>query len=397
MIVQRMALASLVVLCGGGLALSGRAEPRWLAFETTDGATLRYAVVTPEGHDAAQEAPVLLALAPGRQDDGMVRVGMNRWWGEQAAARGWVVVSPVAPNRESFASGGHGRLAELLDVIERDFTPEGGRLHLAGAGAGGVAAFRLALDHARRFHSLVTIQGRPADPADLERLENLEDLRVRFFAGEDDEDHVQIHRALARVLGEAGGDVEARVVPGSGYLMSALSGDGLMDVLDELRRRAPAPAQAAGPLQVSEGALEELVRAGEARAAVVDLLDGLHRAAARADADAYFGSFASDAVILGTALEDRWTLRQYRAREAPRFAAGRGRTFLPLEREVAVTRGGDVAWFDEVLNNDDVGRMRASGVAVRTSDGWRIAQLALSFSVPEELARDVADVVRAAE
>jgi hypothetical protein len=56
-----------------------------------------------------------------------------------------------------------------------------------------------------------------------------------------------------------------------------------------------------------------------------------------------------------------------------------------------------VAVFDEVLDNDSYGTVRGSGVLRLTDDGWKIEQYVLSFTVPNDVARDVVAVIRGGE
>lgn len=129
-------------------------------------------------------------------------------------------------------------------------------------------------------------------------------------------------------------------------------------------------------------------------AAVAVVLDDLHRAAAEADGERYFGLFATDAVFLGTDVGERWTMPQFRAFAEPYFSQGRGWTYTPLERHVELSADGHVAWFDEILLNDAYGTCRGTGVLVRTAAGWRIAQYHLTIPIPNELAGEIAARIR---
>jgi ketosteroid isomerase-like protein len=137
-------------------------------------------------------------------------------------------------------------------------------------------------------------------------------------------------------------------------------------------------------------------RAGEdVPAAVGAVLDALHAAASRADAETYFALFAPEAVFLGTDATERWTIEQFRDYAMPYFSRGQGWTYVPTARHVFACETGDVAWFDERLANDKYGEVRGSGVLVRGPQGWRIAQYNLSLPVPNELAGDLVARIRA--
>jgi hypothetical protein len=122
-------------------------------------------------------------------------------------------------------------------------------------------------------------------------------------------------------------------------------------------------------------------------------LDALHAAASRADGGSYFALFTPDAVFIGTDAKERWDLAAFRAYCEPYFARGQGWTYVPTERHVV--REDGVAWFDERLHNDKYGETRGSGVLVRRGGRWLIAQYVLSIPVPNELAPDLVERVRA--
>lgn len=119
--------------------------------------------------------------------------------------------------------------------------------------------------------------------------------------------------------------------------------------------------------------------------AVAAALDALHRAAAEADGATYFDLFAPDGVFVGTDASERWTAAEFRAYAEPYFAAGRGWTYVPRLRNVAVadTVCRCVAWFDEILDSEAYGTSRGAGVMVRDDDGrWRVLVYDLSFPIP---------------
>jgi len=132
----------------------------------------------------------------------------------------------------------------------------------------------------------------------------------------------------------------------------------------------------------------------DARAEVAAVLDGLHRAAAEADFDAYFGLYAREAVFLGTDATERWTRAEFEAYARPHFEAGRGWSYEPVERHVRVAGSGETAWFDERLMNESLGETRGSGVLVREDDVWKVAQYNLTIPVPNEIAAEVVARIR---
>ena len=124
-------------------------------------------------------------------------------------------------------------------------------------------------------------------------------------------------------------------------------------------------------------------------------LDALHAAASSADGAAYFALFTPDAVFIGTDATERWDLAAFRAYCEPYFSRGQGWTYVPVERHVVRSSGRDVAWFDERLHNEKYGETRGSGVLLRRGGRWRVAQYVLSLPVPNDLAADLVERIRA--
>jgi ketosteroid isomerase-like protein len=124
-------------------------------------------------------------------------------------------------------------------------------------------------------------------------------------------------------------------------------------------------------------------------------LDSFHRAAANADTAAYFAAMTDDVVFLGTDGSERWQGDEFRDFAATHFSAGQGWTYVPLQRDITVSTNGDIAWFDELLQNEGLGTCRGSGVLVKSTNGWKIAQYNLSVPIPNAIVRDVATDIAA--
>jgi ketosteroid isomerase-like protein len=124
------------------------------------------------------------------------------------------------------------------------------------------------------------------------------------------------------------------------------------------------------------------------------VLDRFHAAASHADGAAYFALFAPEGVFIGTDARERWTLDQFRAYALPYFAKGHGWTYVPRIRHVQLSPAGDVAWFDEILDNQKYGVCRGSGVLRRAGRTWLICQYHLTIPIPNELAGNVVELIR---
>jgi ketosteroid isomerase-like protein len=130
---------------------------------------------------------------------------------------------------------------------------------------------------------------------------------------------------------------------------------------------------------------------------VAAVLDELHAAASAADGARYFRLFDGDAVFLGTDASERWPIAEFRAYAQARFDTGRGWTYAVTARHVSLGPGGDTAWFDEALTNEKYGACRGTGVLIRRDGTWRIAQYNLTIPVPNDLALELARMIRAHE
>ncbi len=128
--------------------------------------------------------------------------------------------------------------------------------------------------------------------------------------------------------------------------------------------------------------------------AVHAALNAFHQAASDAAFDRYIGLFTEDGVFLGTDATERWTVAEFAAFTRPYFEQGRGWTYVPTERFVTMGPGGEIAWFDERLQNEGLGETRGSGVLVRVNGLWRVAQYNLTIPIPNALANEVVERIR---
>ena len=183
---------------------------------------LRYALALPDDFDPSRTYPALLAFPPGPQTEPMVDAGFDRYWGRQASRRGWIVVSPAAPDGQILHRGGFALIPALLDQIVSEFQIEGNGFHVAGWSNGGRTAFHVALTHPSRVKSLVVLPGGPPTEADIDRLANLDGIPVRMFTGGRDTEWVRRMQDTEERLHALGISVETTVLPGEGHVPPSL-------------------------------------------------------------------------------------------------------------------------------------------------------------------------------
>ena len=135
--------------------------------------------------------------------------------------------------------------------------------------------------------------------------------------------------------------------------------------------------------------------APSAEAQVAAVLDDFHDAASKGDGVRYFSHFAPEAVFLGTDATERWTLSEFRQYALQRFEAGTSWTYHPRDRHVFLSADGRTAWFDEVVVNAKYGACRGTGVLIELDGDWRIAQYNLTIPIPNAIALDVVEMIRA--
>lgn len=124
------------------------------------------------------------------------------------------------------------------------------------------------------------------------------------------------------------------------------------------------------------------------------LLDGWHRAAAEAHADAFFGAMTDDAIYLGTDASERWLRDELREWAAFAFERETAWAFRPYQRQLYFSADGRTAWFEELLDTENMGTCRGSGVLSKNADGWAIRHYNLSLMVPNDDMEEVQQLLK---
>ncbi len=117
---------------------------------------------------------------------------------------------------------------------------------------------------------------------------------------------------------------------------------------------------------------------------VIDsLMNGWHIAAAKADADAFFGLMTADAIYIGTDATERWLRDELKEWSKEYFQKETAWDFTPLSRNIEIGSGGQVAWFDELLDTW-MGTCRSTGIMAKKDGQWLITYYHLSVAIPNE-------------
>jgi tetratricopeptide (TPR) repeat protein len=127
-------------------------------------------------------------------------------------------------------------------------------------------------------------------------------------------------------------------------------------------------------------------------AAANAVLDTLHQAASEGAWETYFSLYHPTAHFLGTDAGEDWDVPTFR-----RYAEGReGWTYVPRSR-VLYRPSPQVVMFHELLDNEAYGTSRGSGGLVWTEEGLRVTQYHLTFPIPNGLAGELTERIRAFE
>lgn len=380
---RRFTLVLLVFLALLLAARHAHADRGQMQVTLSDGRTLNYWYIRPEGFDAAKAYPVVLALPPGPQTRPMVSAALNMF-DPVARERGWVVISLEASDGRLFVREGGADIPALVSHLRSWCLVEGDKLFLAGASNGGVSAFRAALDEPTRYRAIAAYPGFAPEEDDYRHFDRLKTIPIRIFCGGDDT--VAWHNATKRTqttAAAAGCDATLEFLPTEGHVMRSISGAKILDMFQPMREPAKTPNPDA--------------------AAIALVLDTLHDAASKAEERRYFDLYAPEGVFIGTDAGERWNLEEFRAYARPLFSKGKGWTYklrpgsrhIDLVPSAGAEKSPSVAWFDELLDNEKYGLCRGSGVLRKIDGQWKIAQYHLTVPVPNDLLERVAKLIAA--
>jgi ketosteroid isomerase-like protein len=123
-----------------------------------------------------------------------------------------------------------------------------------------------------------------------------------------------------------------------------------------------------------------------------EMLAKWHHAAAVADAKTYFSYLADDAIYMGTDATEFWTKAEFQKWAKPWFKRKSAWTIYATQRNIYLSKDKTYAWFDETLVAG-FGPARGSGILIKTKDGWKIQHYNLSMTIPNEVSKQVKNIV----
>lgn len=120
------------------------------------------------------------------------------------------------------------------------------------------------------------------------------------------------------------------------------------------------------------------------------LLNQWHEAAAKADENTFFGFMSEDCIYIGTDVTEKWRRDELKSWSQKYFERESAWSFKPFDREIYFSQ--NTAWFDEKLETW-MGICRASGVLIKTEEGWKLNHYQLSVTIDNDKIQDFIDLV----
>jgi hypothetical protein len=88
---------------------------------------------------------------------------------------------------------------------------------------------------------------------------------------------------------------------------------------------------------------------------------------------------------------------QFKQYAKPSFDKGKGWSYKNLERNIVIAEGGEIAWFDEIMFNEGMGKCRGTGVLVNNDGQWKLTTYSLTMLIPNDIAYGVGKQSREAD
>jgi poly(3-hydroxybutyrate) depolymerase len=182
--------------------------------------TVEYKVLLPPGYDASKPHPVVLVFTGGAQGIAAAENTLKADWQGEAEKRGYVVISPAAPDGELFFQEGDRVFPAFLDMIRKDYKVAG-KIHIAGHSNGGLSAFHIAAKYPQYFSTVTGYPGLYQDNPEADYPAALKGLCLYMHAGDMDPDWRDAMAAEAKAMTAEGFRIKMTVEPNSTHRLKA--------------------------------------------------------------------------------------------------------------------------------------------------------------------------------
>jgi predicted esterase len=234
--IMNLRIGALTVLCPfvGLINLVGEARGEILQKVGTFGAkNVDYFVVLPDGFDPDREYPAVIAFAGGSQSLEGTRRALDNHWVSEAEKRGYIIVSPSAPEGQLFFQAGASIFPSFLDQILRDYKVEQNKFHIAGRSNGGLSAFHVAASYPQYFRSVTGFPGY-LQPPTAARVAAIGELCIYMHVGEFDSGWRRSMSQQAQMFRDQGFPTQFAIEAGMSHGLDSLAGIGSKRLFENL-------------------------------------------------------------------------------------------------------------------------------------------------------------------
>lgn len=202
---------------------------------TFAGMQVTYRVILPNNYDATKAYPTILHFAGGGQTLEIVERSTESDWRATAEQKGYIVISPAAPDGRLFFEEGARIFPAFIDQILKSYKVAGGKLHVTGHSNGGLSAFHVASLFPQYF---ISVTGYPGllDSAPAQRLAALQSLCLYMHVGEQDTSWLQAMEAQSALLKQRGANIRFAIEKGQGHRLDVTRDNLLNRLVAEIER-----------------------------------------------------------------------------------------------------------------------------------------------------------------
>jgi poly(3-hydroxybutyrate) depolymerase len=182
--------------------------------------TVEYKVLLPPGFDASKPHPVVLVFTGGAQGIQAAEGTLKADWQGEAEKRGYVVISPAAPDGELFFQEGDRVFPAFLDMIRKDYKVAG-KIHIAGHSNGGLSAFHIAAKYPQYFSTVTGYPGLYEDNPEADYPAALKGMCLYMHAGDMDTEWRTAMAQEAKAMAAEGFRIKFTVEPNSTHRLKS--------------------------------------------------------------------------------------------------------------------------------------------------------------------------------
>lgn len=202
---------------------------------TFGGMQVTYRVILPNPYDAAKAYPTILHFAGGGQTLQIVERSTETDWRATAEQKGYIVISPAAPDGRLFFEEGARIFPSFIDHILKTYKVAGGKLHVTGHSNGGLSAFHVA---AMFPQYVVSVTGYPGllESASPEKLAALQPLCLYMHVGEKDTTWLRAMQGQYAQLQQRGANIRFAIEKGQEHRLDVTRDNLLNRLVGEIER-----------------------------------------------------------------------------------------------------------------------------------------------------------------